>query len=46
MVPAESYETFAEAVLKKLIVEIAGPDTPTGTTLAAADGRGAGAERD
>src|SRR5262245_18817307 len=35
MVPAESYETFAEAVLKKLIVEIAGVDTPTGMTLAA-----------
>lgn len=46
MVPAESYETFAEAVLKKLIVEIAGADSPTGVMLAAA-GRGrAGAAKD
>jgi hypothetical protein len=36
MVPAESYETFAEAILKKLIIEIAGADMPADTTIAAA----------
>jgi hypothetical protein len=35
MVPAESYETFAEAVLKKLIVEIAGIEPLSDTVLAA-----------
>jgi hypothetical protein len=36
MVPAESYETFAEAVLKKLIIEIAGVDMTADTHVAAA----------
>jgi len=31
MVPARNYDTFADAILKKLITEIAGvaPNTPT-----------------
>jgi hypothetical protein len=46
MVPAESYETFAEAVLKKLIVEIAGIESPSDTTLAAVHGRSGSEARD
>jgi hypothetical protein len=46
MVPAESFETFAEAVLKKLIIEIAGIEAPSDTVLAAAPGRPGGAARD
>ncbi len=46
MVPAESYETFAEAVLKKLIVEIAGAELPTDTAVAAAGGPRGDATRD
>jgi hypothetical protein len=29
MVPADSYESFAEAILKKLIIEIASIDSDT-----------------
>jgi hypothetical protein len=29
MVPADSYESFAEAILKKLIIEIASNDAET-----------------
>jgi hypothetical protein len=37
VVPAESYETFAEAVLKKLIVEIAGASLATDANVATAE---------
>jgi hypothetical protein len=46
MVPAEAYETFAEAVLKKLIVEIAGIGSPSDTALAAAHNRPGSEARD
>jgi hypothetical protein len=36
MVPAQSYETFAEAVLKKLVIEIAATELPVDTEVAAA----------
>ena len=36
MVPAQTYETFAEAVLKKLVIEIAAGDAPADVAAASA----------